>query len=147
MSSSDSDSSSDNDIYETLQANIRLVHQQIEDLSREAEQLEEELQSFHPPIQDLLLSQLGMMPFLEKSPFREASFAVKSPGFGNIDLSKRYQFKQIAHMLRTYLFSINAIRPDGRVQLNTQLQTLFELQGVSTYGYVELLGKLRNVLV
>jgi len=155
MSSSDSDSSSNSsssdseaeEIYTAIRAYIETIHQQITELSREAETLEDDLRSLHPPLQDLTLSQLGDIPFLEKSPFRVATFAVKSPGFAGIDLTKRYMFKDICQMLRTYLFSSGAITPDGQVMLTSQLQTLFELEDVSKIGYIELLGKLRSVLV
>lgn len=144
---SSSDESDNDDIYEAIRSNIEMIHQKIEELSREAESLEDELQLLHPPLQDLNLSQLGDVPFLEKSPFRIATFAVKSPGFAGIDLTKRYCFKDICEMLRKYLLSTGAIMPDGYVNLDAQLQSLFELQDVSKIGYIELIGKLRNVLV
>ena len=71
------------------------------------EAIEAKLTELHKPVQSIYADQLGDVMFLETSPFRNASFKVKPPGFPGVDLKKRYKFKDITAILRTYLDTNN----------------------------------------
>ncbi len=143
---SDYDSDSDADSYASIQQKIAAMSHTLEELYGEAEELEEHLHDLHVPITDLHLQQLGDVPFLERSPFRTATFAVKPPGFPGADLSVRYMFHVICGILRDHLFKSGAVAADGTITLNKHLQTLFEVQE-PTIQWIPLIGKLRAVLV
>lgn len=137
---------SDVDSFASLEEEINIMSHYISDLYSHAEELEEHLSQLHKPIENLELKQLGDAPFLKSSPFRHATFAVKPPGFPGADLTKRYSFSEICQILRSYLFASNLIQSDGTVTLNEPLKTLFDTQEPHVQ-YIELLGKLKNVLI
>lgn len=141
-----SDSDSDTDSYTTIQQSIAAMNHVLEELYGEAEELEEHLHDLHVPITDLHLQQLGDVRFLQSSPFRAATFAVKSPGFPGADLSTRYPFHVVCAILRDHLFKSGAVAADGTITLNKPLQTLFEVQE-PTIQWIPLIGKLRSVLI
>ena len=72
-----SDYDSDTDSYKTIEETIAAMAHTLEELYGEAEELEETLHDLHVPLTDLHLQQLGDVPFLQTSPFRTATFAVK----------------------------------------------------------------------
>ena len=143
---SDYDSDSDADSYATIQQAIAAMSHTLEELYGEAEELEEHLHDLHVPLTDLHLQQLGDVPFLQSSPFRTATFAVKPPGFPGANLTTRYPFHVICGILRDYLFQSGAVAADGTITLSAQLQTLFEVQD-PTIQWIPLIGRLRAVLV
>ena len=141
-----SDSDSDTDSYRTIEETIAAMTHTLEELYGEAEELEETLHDLHVPLTDLHLQQLGDVPFLQTSPFRTATFAVKPPGFPGADLSVRYPFHVICAILRDHLFKTGAVAADGTITLSKPLQTLFEVQE-PTIQWIPLIGKLRAVLI
>ncbi len=141
-----SDSDSDTDSYKTIEQAIAAMTHTLEELYGEAEELEEHLHHLHVPITDLHLQQLGDVPFLQTSPFRTATFAVKPPGFPGADLTTRYPFHVICAILRDHLFKTGAVAADGTIKLSKPLQTLFEVQE-PTIQWISLIGKLRAVLI
>jgi len=115
-------------------------------LNEQINTIEEHLKSMERPIAELTLEQFGELPFLETSPFRNQTFAVKPPGLPSIDNTKRYAYKDILKMLRKYLFNNRLVNPDGTVCVNRLLSKLFEIpEGTTTY--LKLLAGLRHVLV
>lgn len=110
------------------------------------EVMETKLQSIQRPIQNIYTDQLGDVPFLETSPFRNASFHIKAPGFPGVDLTKRYKFKDITALLRAYLEKKKAIDASGLITLPRQLKTLFGIK-TNTATFMELISKLRTILV
>ena len=141
-----SDSESDTDSYNTIHQTIATMAHTLEELYGEAEELEEYLHDLHVPITDLHLQQLGEIPFLQTSPFRTATFAVKPPGFPGADLHARYPFHEICAILRNHLFATDAVATDGTITLSASLQTLFEVQE-PTIQWIPLIGKLRAILI
>lgn len=146
MSSDEETDLSDVDSFGTIEEEIQELSHFISEMYGEAEALEARIQQIQRPLESLMLDQLGQVPFLKASPFREARFQVKSPGFQGIDLAQRYPFKEICEMMRAYLIKSGAVQADGSIRLNAQLKTLFEVEE-DTIGYVALMGHLRSVLV
>ena len=136
---------SDVDSFGTVESQIQALNHLITELYGEAEELEAQLAHVQKPLEGLVVSQFGQLPFLECSPFRHAAFKVKPPGFAGVELNKRYPFSAICAMLRSYLISAGAVQPDGQIKLNAQLQALFGIKEPAV-GYITLLGALRNVL-
>jgi hypothetical protein len=151
MSSSDSDSDSDYvgsdaESYTSLCEELEEMSHLIADMYAEAEELEEIMGSLQRPIESLEIAQLGTIPFLQTSPFRTATFAIKPPGIPGVDLTRRYTFAEICAALRNYVFATGSVDTDGHVTLNEAMKTLFETQK-SRVSYIELMGMLRTVLV
>ena len=146
MSDTEYESPSDVDSFASVEETIETLSHLITELYGAAEELEEHLSTMVKPLEGTQIAQLGQLPFLQASPFRHASFAVKPPGYPGVDLTQRYPFHVICAHLRAYLISTGAYKPDGTVLLNADLQRLFETQE-SSMGYVALLAKLRAVLV
>jgi hypothetical protein len=136
---------SDVDSFGTVEVQIAALNHLITELYGEAEELEEHLAHIQKPLEGLQVSQLGQLPFLEASPFRQAAFKVKPPGFPGVELHKRYPFHIICALLRTHLISTGAVMPNGQVKLGGQLQALFGIKE-PVVGFVTLLGALRRVL-
>lgn len=118
----------------------------LEILLASIEDLDEELMSLERPLENIMLQQLGDVPYLETSPFRLATFAFRPPGLPGINLKRRYAFKEICELLRTYLFQMKLIEADETVRMNQALKTLFGVEEDSI-SYLSLIGKLRNVLI
>jgi hypothetical protein len=129
-----------------LQMSMETLSAQVGDLLAGIEAMEAKLAKLHKPIQSIYADQLGDVPFLETSPFRDSSFKVKPPGFPGVDLKKRYKFKDITATLRTYLDTNNLVDNKGIVTLNPVLKKLFNIKGKTT-TFMELIANLRNVLV
>lgn len=143
MSSSDE---SDADSFGTIEEEINELNHMISELYCAAEDLEDQLIKIRRPLERSQLDQLGQVPFLKTSPFRITMFSVKAPGFGGIDLGKRYLFQEICAVLRCHLIKTGAVQPDGTINLSHQLKTLFEVEEDSI-GYIVLMARLRRVLV
>jgi hypothetical protein len=133
------------DSFGTVESQIQALNHLITELYGEAEELEAQLAHVQKPLEGLVISQFGQLPFLEGSPFRQAAFKVKPPGFPGVELNKRYPFNIICAMLRSYLLSTGAVLPNGQVKLSGQLQVLFGIKE-SVVGYITLLGALRKIL-
>jgi hypothetical protein len=118
----------------------------IDACNKEIADLERQLEALQRPIELLEVNQLGDVPFLSSSPFRNEAFLVKPPGIPGIDLTKRYPFKDICAMVRNHLFQTGAVDKDGTVTLTKQLQTLLELQEPRT-TFLNVLKHLRNIVV
>jgi len=141
-----SDDMSDTTDAVELQISMETLSAQVGDLLAGIEAMEAKLSELHKPIQSIYADQLGDVPFLETSPFRNASFKVKPPGFPGVDLKKRYKFKDITATLRSYLDNNNLVDNKGIVTLNPILKKLFNLKGKTT-TFMELIANLRNVLI
>jgi hypothetical protein len=124
---------------ETMTDTIAILNEQIN-------AIEEHLKSMERPIAELALEQFDELGFLETSPFRHQTFALKPPGLPSIDITKRYAYKDILNALRNYLFNNRLVNPDGTVRMNPLLSKLFEIPE-STTTYLKLLAGLRKVLV
>jgi len=129
-----------------VEAALEQMTDTIEMLCNEIASIEEHLKTMERPVANVALEQFGEVTFLESSPFRHNTFAVKPPGFGGIDITKRYPYKEIVKNLREYLFRANLIQPDGTVKMTTPLNRLFEIQDTET-TFMNLVKHLRNVLV
>ena len=137
--------SEDDGILE-IEEQLSILSNSIESLLESVESFEKELAAMERPIGDIALAQLGDVPYLVTSPFRTATFAFRAPGLPGIELSRRYAFHEICELLRTYLFKMNLIDADETVKLNNVLRNVFHIQDDSI-SYINLVGKLRNVLV
>ena len=139
---------SDVDSYASVEMEIQELSHVISELYSAAEELEMRLTSLHPPLENTQISQLGQLAFVQASPFRSATFAVKPPGFPGVDLSRRYAFQEICGLLRSYLIHEKLVNTDNSVQINDTLRTLLGIEeSVKSLGYVSLLGHLRHLLV
>jgi hypothetical protein len=140
---------SDVDSYASVEMDIQALSHLISELYGKAEELEERLSTLHKPLEGTQIDQFGQLAFVAASPFRNATFAIKPPvlsAFSPHDRNQRHSFHQICTILRNYLISCDAVRDDGSITLNAQLQHLFGIQD-TTIGYIALLGHLRNVLI
>jgi hypothetical protein len=145
MSVSSYTESDDEGIME-IEEQLTILSNSIESLLESVESFEKELATIERPIGDIALAQLGDVPYLVTSPFRTATFAFCPPGLPGIELSRRYAFREICELLRTYLFKMNMIDADETVRLNTILKHVFQIEDDSI-PYIKLIGKLRNVLI
>jgi hypothetical protein len=145
MSDTETSTISSEDSSCDVQEQLERFTDVIDAVAQEIAALEAQLEALRRPIESLELAQLGDVPFLVTSPFRNAAFRVKPPGFPGLDLDKRYPFHTICDMLRNYVFQIGAVKDDGSVVLPSHLQQLFGAQEHTTY--LELLTMLRNVLI
>ena len=141
-----SESVSDNNDYNELETTLEGLRSMLGDMLEGIEAMEAKLVTLQRPIQNMYADQLGDVPFLESSPFRNASFLVKAPGFPGVDLTKRYKFKDITVMLRNYLEKKNAIDVNGIITPPPQIKKLFGIKAKTT-TFMELIANLRNVLV
>lgn len=139
---SDTDASNYDELEETLTHLRATLGAMMEGI----ESMETKLVQLQVPIQNMYADQLGDVPFLETSPFRNASFRIKSPGFPGIDMTKRYKFKEITAVLRSYLEKQKAIDASGVITLPAPLKKLFGIKTPTT-TFMELIANLRNVLV
>jgi hypothetical protein len=137
---------SSDDSFSDIQEQLEGVTEVVNAFTQEIALLEKQLETLQRPMEALELGQLGDIPFLTTTPFRHATFLVKPPGFHGIDLEARYPFHTICSMLRNYLFKINAVKQNGLVTLNKELQVLFGTEKTET-TYLNLLQMLRNVLI
>ena len=76
-----SESESDETDFSELEATLSGLRAMLGDMMNGIEVMETKLQTMERPIQNMYTDQLGDVPFLETSPFRNASFRVKEPGF------------------------------------------------------------------
>lgn len=139
---SDSDADSFSEIQDELERTTSLIGI----LTRELETFEEQVRKLQRPILDLYLNQLGDVPFLESSPFRSATFQIKSPGFPGIDMTRRYAFHEICALLRAYLFANDAVAADGKILLPKQLKSAFGIRKKHA-TFMELVQNLHKFLV
>lgn len=144
MSSSDSRASDES--FSDIQEQLETYTDVVGTFTQEIEALEKQLEALQRPIEGLEIGQMGDIPFLASSPFRHATFLIKPPGIPGLNLETRYPLHKICELLRNHLFQTHAVKPDGTVTLNKQLQQLFETKKKET-TYLELLQMLRNVLM
>jgi len=141
-----SGSDSDETDFSELETTLSGLRSLLGDMMNGIEAMETKLQTMERPIQTMYADQLGDVPFLETSPFRNASFRVKEPGFPGVDLTKRYKFKDITAVLRKYLEKKGAIDAAGIITPPPQIKKLFGIK-TKTTTFMELIAKLRNILV
>lgn len=139
-------SSSTTDSFSSVQQMLETMTDAIDGCNDEIQELERQLEALQRPVEALEINQLGDIPFLSSSPFRNQAFLVKPPGIPGIDLTKRYPFHVICAMLRNHLFQTGAVDKDGTITLTEQLQKLLGIQESHT-TFLLILKHLRNVLV
>ena len=142
-------SDSDTDSFSTIQGNLEHLSAVIKELCDETERMEGELLELQRPIENLTIEQFGDAPFMAGSAFRAERFSLRPPGIPGADLGRRYTFAEICQVLRTYLLESGACSVaagTGIIHLNDHLKRLFEVQE-SEMSYVQLLGRLRKVLI
>jgi hypothetical protein len=100
--------------------------------------------SIQRPIEDLHIDQLGDIPFLQSSPFRQTILKFKHDIGIGLDISVRHTFSDICTKLRSYLFTHNCVQDDGTIQLPPSLQSVFGLKTPITY--IELLRHLHTIV-
>lgn len=143
---SDSDESFDTT---EIEHNFLITNTHLEDMLNSLSALEAKLETFHRPLQDLHIEQLGNLDFLESAPFRHATFLFAKPqvaALAGLDPAHRYSFAIICERLRAALFTSNSVASDGSIQLNTTLRDLFEVKG-KHITYIGLLANLRKILI
>jgi len=144
--SSYSESESDDEGILEIEEQLVTLTDTLEILLASIEDLDEELVSLERPLENIMLQQLGDVPYLKTSPFRTATFAFRPPGLPGINLKRRYKFEEICELLRKYLFQTKLIDANETIQMNQILKTLFGVKEDSI-SYISLIGKLRNVLI
>jgi hypothetical protein len=129
-----------------LECDLEEMTETIESLTKHFNHIDDHMKTIEKPIIELALEQFRDPNFLESSPFRNETFAVKPPGLPNIDLTKRYPYKDIVQAVRNYIFAEKLVSPTGAIRVNRPLSTLFEIpEGETTF--LKLLVRLRKVLV
>ena len=129
-----------------LECDLEEMTETIESLTKHFNHIDDHMKTIEKPIIELALEQFRDPNFLESSPFRNETFAVKPPGLPNIDLTKRYPYKDIVQAVRNYIFAEKLVSPTGAIRVNRPLSTLFEIpEGETTF--LRLLVRLRKVLV
>ena len=146
VESAESSAYESDDSYSDIQNELTHMTKLIGELTDQLNAAESQLQELQPHLETSYVSQMDTVAFLEKSPFRHQTFLMKAPGIPGVNLEKRYAFKDVLELLRTYLFKMGAVDDDGIITLNKQLKTLFGISGKQT-TYLELIAKLRNVLM
>lgn len=129
-----------------VEADLEQLTTTIELLCNEIANIEEHLKTMERPVANIALEQFGDIMFLESSPFRNHTFAIKPPGFASIDITKRYAYKDIVKTLREYLFYANLVQADGTIKVTRTLGKLFEIKETET-TFLTLLRHLRYVLI
>jgi hypothetical protein len=129
-----------------LECDLEEMTETIESLTKHFNHIDDHMKTIEKPIIELALEQFRDPNFLESSPFRNETFAVKPPGLPNIDLTKRYPYKDIVQAVRNYIFAEKLVSPTGAISVNRPLSLLFEIpEGETTF--LKLLVRLRKVLV
>ena len=136
---------SDDEGIRDIETQLETLSSTIQSLLESVESFERELLAMERPIANIALAQLGDVPYLATSPFRAATFAFRPPGIPGIEQSRRYPFRELCELLRTYLYQMKLVDTNETVHLNKVLQTVFQLKE-DTVPYVRLIGTLRNVL-
>jgi transposase len=143
---SDSDESLDTTEIEHI---ILITNEQIEEMLQTLTALEERLEQFHRPLQDLHIEQMGNLDFLAAASLRNETFLFAKPQIAELaglDPKQRHSFGFICERLRAALFSSSAVSPEGSIKLNKSLRELFEVKG-KEITYIGLLAHLRKILV
>jgi hypothetical protein len=140
------DSDSDTESFSSIQESLEQLSELVQLFTKQLDVAEKQMAELQPRLEDTHVSQFNGIPFLETSPFRNNTFFIKSPGLPNMDTTKRYAFKDICAMLRTYIFEAGLVAEDGTVTMNKNLQTMFGMKE-TTATYIELMGRLRSVIV
>jgi hypothetical protein len=129
-----------------VECDLENLTETLENLLTTFDHIDTNIKMVEKPIIDLPLEQFSDLKFLAASPFRQETFTVKPPGLPNIDLTKRYPYKDIVNMLRRYVFSEKLVNPDGAIRVNRTLSLLFEIPETEI-SFLKLLVRLRKVLV
>jgi hypothetical protein len=129
-----------------LECDLEEMTETIESLNSHLNHIDNHMKTIEKPIVELALEQFRDPAFLAASPFRHQTFAVKPPGLPNIDLTKRYPYKDIVSAVRNYVFAEKLVTPTGAINVNKPLSLLFEIpEGETTF--LKLLVRLRKVLI
>ncbi len=132
-----------------LEHTFLITNAAIEDMLGTLNQLESRLEAFHRPLQDLTIDQFGNLDYLMASPFRSNTFRFSKPEIAKLaglDPKQRHTYSSICEKLRNALLATNSVDSSGHIQMNKQLQTLFETNA-TTVTFLALLGSLRTILV
>jgi hypothetical protein len=129
-----------------MECDLEEMTETMESLVNHLSHIDTHMKTVEKPIIELALEQFRDPNFLASSPFRNQTFAVKPPGLPNIDLSKRYPYKDIIQAVRNYIFAEKLVTPAGAICINRPLSLLFEIpEGETTF--LRLLVRLRKVLI
>jgi hypothetical protein len=143
------------DSFNTLQDNLETMTDVINACNKEIAALERNLEELQRPIESLEVSQLGDVPFLSTSPFRQQTFRLYAEAVDAfrpfakgvpIDAETRLPFETICAMIRTHFFETGAVAKDGTITLTEEQRELFGIQEPTT-TFLILLKHIRNVLV
>jgi len=129
-----------------IECDLEEMTETMELLNNHLTHIDAHMKTVEKPIIELALEQFRDPNFLASSPFRSQTFAVKPPGLPNIDLGKRYPYKDIVSAVRNYVFAEKLVTPEGAIRVNRPISLLFEIpEGETTF--LRLLVRLRKVLV
>ena len=135
----------DTNFYE-LQYQLQEMTDALESACLDMTDIDRRVKRCEKPVTDTAIERFNDPAFLAASPFRHETFAMKPPGLPNIDLGKRYAYKDIVATIRNYVFNEKLVNPDGTIRVNTPLATLFEIKDKET-TFLTLLRQLRRVLI
>ena len=141
-----SDNSDSAESFSSIQNNIKSLSNLVKEFTGHLDIAEKKIAELHPHVETAYISQLDTVPFLESSPFRDQTFMLKPNTLPGMDATKRYKFSAICEHMRNYFFENKMVADDGTITLPSKLQKLFGLDTNKT-SFIELLGKLRSVLV
>ena len=144
--SSEEGSDSENEGIVAIQHSLENLSKVIGVMLPEIDALESELKKLERPLEQIVLEQFGDIPYLASSPFRKERFLFQPPGFPGINLTIRYEFREICDLLRTYLLKNSLMNSDEEITVSPLLKSIFKINTSKT-TYLELIGHLRNVLV
>ena len=129
-----------------MECDLEEMTETMESLHNHLNHIDAHMKTVEKPIIELALEQFREPSFLAASPFRHQTFAVKPPGLPNIDLDKRYPYKDIVQAVRNYVFAEKLVSSTGAISVNKPLSLLFEIpEGETTF--LKLLVRLRKVLI
>jgi len=115
-----------------MECDLEEMTETIESLVNNLSHIDTHMKTIEKPIIELALEQFRDPAFLESSPFRHQTFAVKPPGLPNIDLTKRYPYKDIVSAVKNYIFAEKLVSPEGAIRVNKPLSLLFEIPETET---------------
>jgi hypothetical protein len=129
-----------------LECDLEEMANTIENLYNTFDHIDDNIKTVEKPIIELALEQFREPNFLASSPFRKQTFALKPPGLPNMDLTKRYAYKDIVSAIRNYVFAEKLVTDTGAIRINRHLSSLFEIPESET-TFLKLLVRLRKVLI
>lgn len=131
----------DEDYDYEIDTELETLRKLIQSIDSSIETLETQMISIQRPIEGLHIDQLGDIPFLQTSPFRQTALKFKHDLPGGLTASKRYTFAEICETLRNYMYEHNMVQSDGTIHLTPAFMSLF---GIKT-PIVTYMGLLRHL--